>query len=97
MIHGNGGSEKDTLSTLDPISRATLFRIAFMVLAIGLWFGYGGQISTDDALASVMTASAIITAVTAAALREPFCGSSLNRWDETLTYIGLSSLAHLMS
>jgi hypothetical protein len=44
-----------TLPKLDPISRATLFRIAFMVLTIGLWLGYSGQMPTDGALASVMT------------------------------------------
>lgn len=97
MIHGNRGSKRAASPKLDRISRATLLRVAFMALMIGLWLGYRGQSPTDGSLVSIMTASAFITAITAAMLREPFCGSSLNRWDEALAYVGLSSLAHLVS
>jgi len=77
-------------------TRMTFVRFGSMVGAISLVFMFRTDEAAHGGVFGAFVIAACITAMRAATLREPMCGPTLNRWDETLAYLGLSSLAVLV-
>jgi hypothetical protein len=82
---------------LDANSRATLYRFAFTVGLFLAWLVPQGSRGGLAVMDTAMLGAAAITALLAAAFHEPFRAPSLNRWDETLAYLGIAALVRTMS
>jgi hypothetical protein len=82
---------------LDPASRSTIYRFGFTVVLFLVWLAPQGDRVSFDILGTAMMGAAAITALLATLFGEAFRSPSLNRWDETLAYLGIAALVRAMS
>ena len=82
---------------LDAASRITLYRFACTAVLFLVWLAQRHDWLADGTLATAMLGAAVMTGLLAAFFREPLRGPSLNRWDETIAYLGIAALLGALS
>ena len=95
--HLHEDAERARRPRLDVASRVTVFRFIFNTGLIFILLAPQRDRLSHGTMAIAVLGAAAMTGLLALVFREPLRGPSLNRWDETLAYLGVAALMRVMS